>query len=68
MCSSSLSFFLVCVCVQEMAEVTATIVPPLPQGAPPTSATPTLSVPSAGMVIYVVGKPFTFTRSHDHVG
>ena len=31
------------------------------QAAPPTSATPTSSGPLAGMVIFLVGKPFIFT-------
>ena len=63
------SFLLVpCVCVQELAEVTAADLLHSLQGALPTCATPTSSVPLAGRVIYLVVKPFTITESHDHVG
>ena len=42
-----------CVCLQKMAKVVAADLSPSPQGAPPTSATPTLFVPSAGIVTHL---------------
>ena len=54
-------------CVQELVEVTTADLPQSPQGAPPTTATPTPSAPSAGIVVYLMDTPFIFTSSHDHL-
>ena len=47
--------------MQESAEVTVAGLPCSVEGALLTSATPTSSVPSAGVAIYVLGKPFSIT-------
>ena len=57
-------------CVQEMAKVTPADLLHSAQDAPPISATPMSSVPSAGMhghIRTVIGKPFISTESQDHV-